>query len=239
MPPFEPQDAPVPGERGWQKTFADMRQSMLFPENFRIPAADWPEPPGDVADPTHPPPADERLRTVVDELMKLAADVASKLWRAHERFQERGEEDDPRLRSIARNVESSLDAFANAGFEIRGHTGERYVLGSALKVIAYPEKAGVTFEVVDETIKPSIFFRDEPVQHGEVIVAIPEKTPGIPEATTPEHPEPTKKSEANAPHEPQNTVDHHAAGDGKPAAGGDTKQADGEHPENPDEPPSQ
>ena len=125
-----------------------------------------------------------RLRTEVreapaaetKELLRLLTDLATGLWRIRRKMAALGEGVSPEeMRKLNRYVESAWDMLAGAKVEVQDLTGEKYVDGMALKVIAFQPTEGVAGEVVDETIKPTVFYRDQLVQRGEVIVTTPSK----------------------------------------------------------------
>jgi hypothetical protein len=77
---------------------------------------------------------------------------------------------------LVRQLESARDALSAVGIEAKGHTGESYVPGLAVTVLAFEPKAGTISDVIAETVKPSVFFRDALVQPAEVIVSTPPAT---------------------------------------------------------------
>jgi hypothetical protein len=83
------------------------------------------------------------------------------------------------MRRLYRHVQSMWDAMAQASVEICDHTGELVPEGGVygLKVVACQPTAGVGREVVLETIRPSIRWRGQAIQIGEVILAKPEDPP--------------------------------------------------------------
>ena len=80
------------------------------------------------------------------------------------------------MKRAYRHLESTWDALTQAGVEIIDHTGVPFDAGLALKVIAYQPLPDVSRERVLETLKPTVYFRQERLQMGEVIVATPEVT---------------------------------------------------------------
>jgi hypothetical protein len=80
-------------------------------------------------------------------------------------------------RRIYRHLESAWDTLAQAGVEIRDHTGEPFPENgvSSLKTLAFQPTAGIDRETVVETVRPTVYFRDKIIQIGEVVVAVPEK----------------------------------------------------------------
>jgi hypothetical protein len=112
----------------------------------------------------------------VKELLSLLTDVTTGLWRLKRKMAPPGQTEAPaELKRLYRYVESAWDTLASGKVEVRDPTGERYVDGMALKVIAFQPTEGTVEETIAETIKPSIFYRDQLVQRGEVIVATPPK----------------------------------------------------------------
>ncbi len=156
----------------------DLRQ-RLFPPEFRIPRPAWtPEMVEllrklQVRESTISPKLDAAAE--VDALLHLVADFATGLWRIRNRVAPNGGEPPDELRAVWRHVESTWDALASATIEIRDHTGERYVDGMALKVVAFQPTEGVPRETVSETIKPSIAYKGKLIQKGEVVVATPSR----------------------------------------------------------------
>jgi len=157
-----------------------MRQ-WIYPKEFRIAAPEWPP---DLADSlerlaasfsetTHPgeqlPPEGIHGRTL--------ADLGTGLWRLRQRMVEPGT-DRPLegMQRAFRHLESAWDALTQAGVKIRDHTGEPVpdVGMYGLKVVAFQPTPGIGRRKVIETIRPTISYRDQVVQVGEVIVGTPE-----------------------------------------------------------------
>lgn len=110
-----------------------------------------------------------------NEQIALLAELATDVWS---------------LRSNP-EVEDVLAFLSANGIEIQDHTGNAFDSGQALRVLAFQPTPGVQREVVQETLKPTIYFKGRHVQMGEVIVASPEKKSAKPpvepkvEAATP------------------------------------------------------
>lgn len=120
--------------------------------------------------PPPPEPAEDR------EKLKFLADVGTGLWRLRQKMLQPGT-DRPmeEMRRAYRHFESVWDALTQAGVQIRDHTGELVPEGGiyALKTIAYQPTPGISREKVIETVRPTIYFLDEMIQMGEVIVGTP------------------------------------------------------------------
>ena len=113
------------------------------------------------------------------ELLRLLTDLATGLWRIKRKIEALPENVPPdEMRKVRRHVQSAWDALTDGKVEVQDLTGEKYVDGMALKVIAFQPTEGVAGEVIDETIKPTVFYRDQLIQRGEVIVATPSKPDG-------------------------------------------------------------
>lgn len=77
------------------------------------------------------------------------------------------------LRQVRRQVHASRQALADDGLEIQEHDGAPFDSGLSLEVLVFEEQPGLTREVVLETVRPSIYFRGERIQMGQVIVGRP------------------------------------------------------------------
>jgi len=164
--------------QGTSKTLGSLRQ-LHYNKAFRIPRPMWSEELLKAIEKeaeteshiqTKPAP-----KTETKDLLLLVADIATGLWRIDKKttIDDTSQTQDS-VRSIRRHVESTLDALTTAKVEIRDHTGEKYVTGMALRVIAFQPTRSVRIEKVSETIKPSVFYKDKLIQRGEVIVETPE-----------------------------------------------------------------
>jgi len=171
------------GEEPSMGLIGTIRQ-WVFPREFRIADSAWPaglpellrELAAARAAP-EPPPAP---RPSAQPEPRLLAEIGTGLWRLRQKMLQPGS-DRPldEMRRAYRHLESVWDALAQAGIEIRDHTGEPVPEGGiyALKVIAFQPTPGLARDRVLETIKPSIYANGEMIQMGEVIVGTPE-TPG-------------------------------------------------------------
>ena len=112
------------------------------------------------------------------KLIALLADVATGIWRIKNKFSDVDIDGLPdEIKKAHRHHESICDMLKNAKVEIRDHTGEKFPQGNpALKVIAFQPTPSVQYEVIAETIKPTIYYNGELIQMGQVIVEIPQST---------------------------------------------------------------
>ena len=98
------------------------------------------------------------------------ADVATNIWRLRDRMSALPDG----MRSTTRHCEMAWDALAEAGVEIRDHLNDPYDSGLSLTVVAFQPTRGLERERVIETIRPSIYLRDQTIQTAEVIVGTPD-----------------------------------------------------------------
>jgi len=80
-------------------------------------------------------------------------------------------------RAGLQHLQAALDALQTAGVEIIDHTGERLpdqgIVG--VKRLSFVPMEGLEHEIVQETVKPTVLFRGQRLQMGEVIVATPKR----------------------------------------------------------------
>ena len=108
------------------------------------------------------------------ELVMGIGNIATALWRVRTRLSQTEASELPNgLRNLPRHVDSAWDALRAAHVAVKDQTEEKYVPGMALEVIAFQPTAGLGTEVIQETIKPSVFFKDKLIQRGQVIVGTP------------------------------------------------------------------
>lgn len=159
------------------RLFAAMRQRMHPPE-FRIGQPLWTREMMDelgealrrVAVETKAasaaPPFDER---------KIVA-IGTKVWRLRNEILKQA--DGPQaagLRYATTYLHALWEQLTDAGIEIRDHTGEAVPRTGVymLKVVAHQPMDGLGRQRVIETLKPTIYFNEQVLQVGEVIVGTP------------------------------------------------------------------
>jgi len=86
------------------------------------------------------------------------------------------EKDRPRrgMKAVARHLNSAWDALHQRGLKVQDHTGCKFDTGQSLTVLAFQPTAGIAWEVVLETVKPTLYLEGTVIQMGEVIVGIPQ-----------------------------------------------------------------
>ncbi|AXE89276.1 hypothetical protein [Streptomyces sp. Go-475] len=156
---------------------------MRHPPEFRVPPpfldtgqADWVTAVlGDIRTATAGEPAADRAQGA-DAGTLLAA--ATGLWRAQRKLNQRaGDLSAADLRQVRRYVQAGRQALADGGLEIQEHDGEPFDPGQSLEVLAFQDEPGLTREVVLETLRPSVYYRGERIQMGQVVVGRP--APGM------------------------------------------------------------
>lgn len=153
-------------------------RQLLYPKEFRISSPRWPASSMALEDIVillkHGSSEIEADSGQEKDLLSIVVDTGTVIWRLQRRLQE-GSKAPKDIKRISRDLESTWDALKQGGVEIRDHTGEKYDGGMALRVIAFQPMPELSQEQVLETIKPTIYHKDQIVQMGEVIVGVPMK----------------------------------------------------------------
>lgn len=171
---------------GLEKVWGRLRQ-RLYPEALRIARPAWLEAETASGEEREAPGAKRAPPDsagtgagsgLPPDLRRLICDAATCLLRAQKKMEGLGGKEAPEaLVKLLRHVTGACEALKFNGVEVRDHTGERYVDGMALEVLAFQPRPGTDFEVVEETLRPSVYYKDVLIQRGQVIVATPEKRP--------------------------------------------------------------
>ena len=111
-----------------------------------------------------------------DSSTRLIAELATLAWRLRRRFgPDSAIEAHEPLRRAFRDVAAMFDLLHEHAVEIQDHTGDAYDASLSLRVAAFQPTPGLQGERVVETLKPSVYHRQQRIQVGEVIVGIPER----------------------------------------------------------------
>jgi len=126
---------------------------------------------------THNQELESERRVLLQPRSTIWADMANALWVIDQKTRdpstaERREE----FRPIARHIDRLAECLAEIGIETQSHTNQVFDSGQSLEVIAFQPTAGISKELVVETIRPTVYLKGHRVQIGQVIVATPEKT---------------------------------------------------------------
>lgn len=115
----------------------------------------------------------------VEELSRFFSDLGTNLWRLRRKMLD-PQTGAPRkeMRVAHTYVERAFKDLEGVKVEVRDHDNAQFDSGLALKVLDFQEVSGIEQETVIDTIKPSIFYRGEMIQMGEVIVGTPKASGG-------------------------------------------------------------
>ena|ERR1017187_3271850 len=118
-------------------------------------------------------PLDSRL--IVQVSPSFFSDLANTAWALQKKScdpisSERKEE----FRGIARHIDHLSECLEEIGIRIQSHTNEVFDSGQSLEVIAFQPTPGITREIVVETVRPTVYIKDNRIQMGQVIVATPD-----------------------------------------------------------------
>ena len=107
----------------------------------------------------------------------LIVDLANVAWALQRKScdpvtNERKEE----FRPIARHIDQLSEYLEEFGVKIQNHTNELFDSGQSLEVIAFQPTAGISRDVVVETIRPTVYIKGIRIQMGQIVVATPEQT---------------------------------------------------------------
>ncbi|VAW65820.1 hypothetical protein MNBD_GAMMA09-3309 [hydrothermal vent metagenome] len=166
------------------REFINSFRQLMFPKEFRIAAPIWP--PGylelitnmikqlEVELTSKGEEKDKKLEEALPDKTGLLADIATGLWRTRKNIVEEGA-DTPKdgMEKAFRHVQSVFDVLETAEMQIKDHTGEKWADGRLINVVAFQPMPELTEEIIIETIKPSIFFKDQHIQKAQVIVGTP------------------------------------------------------------------
>lgn len=156
----------------------NIRQWLRYPQEFRISAPKYLELSESLEALTdslkHLSISSQTISEKEEELLDMAVDVGTLVWRVQRRLSVMGQLP-KELNRISRDIESTWDALSKRGIEIKDHTGQDYVTGMALRVITSQPVTNLIKKQVIETLKPTIYYKEKIVQMGEVIIGVPEK----------------------------------------------------------------
>lgn len=112
---------------------------------------------------------------VIDEKKKVFyVEVAVGVWRLKRKMIDpKNQQPLEEMSRAYRHLESILLTLEKEGIEIQDHDGAPFESGLSLKVLAFQPTPGFKNEIVLETIKPTVYFNDERILMGEVIVGTP------------------------------------------------------------------
>src|SRR5262245_17764261 len=106
------------------------------------------------------------------ELQRLLADLATGVWRLRQRLPSPDDAPDA-VRRAARDVEALWRRLQEGGVQVIDHTGEPYDATKSLRVIAFEPAPQLAREQILETVKPTVYYNQDWIQTGEVVVGMP------------------------------------------------------------------
>jgi len=129
----------------------------------------------------------------VQEFQNKAAasfcDIAIHAWRMQRRMTDRvTKEVKDEHKAMHRSVAGIQESLTAMGFTVRDREGDFYDYGLPEKVVAAEKRAGISREMVVETIRPSVFFGDQLLKPGEIVIAVPEDAAATPPPEPPPSP---------------------------------------------------
>jgi hypothetical protein len=154
-----------------------------MPDDFKIPSPQWPDEKR-VIDAlktqiksilsSHRDGGASVRYAVPEKMIKAIADLATNAWKAKAKMVDSasGEARDD-MKRVYRHIEGMFESFQEMGLEIKDHTGEIFDYGLPLKVVTTQPTPGITKERVIETLKPTIYWQEQIIQLGEVVIATP------------------------------------------------------------------
>jgi len=108
------------------------------------------------------------------EWLQCMLKIANNAWRATTKMTDAfSGEVKEEFKGIAKPIEGILRGLRELGFEIKDHTDAPYDEGQCLKVIVSEPTFGISKPKVKETYKPTVYFKSNILQHGEIVVAVP------------------------------------------------------------------
>jgi len=151
-----------------------------LPDALKIHPTDYPDPASLLAllhqelERPQDPSQQTVTHAIPSSFVKGVAEAATNTWRAKIRMLDpvSGEVREE-MRRVYRHVEAALEALTDLGIQLKDHTGEPFDYGSALKVITTQPTPGIERESVIETIRPTIYWKQQMIQIGEVVIATP------------------------------------------------------------------
>lgn len=119
------------------------------------------------------------IRLNPEAWMKNLSGLATNAWKMKARVidpltkEPREEIKKEDIKKMARHVEAMFEALTALNVEVRDRTGETFDYGLPDKIVASNPQAGLTKELIVETIRPTIYWMNQIAQTGEVVIATP------------------------------------------------------------------
>lgn len=111
---------------------------------------------------------------VPTNLVKGIATIATSTWRARGRVIDPSSgEVRPEMKRICVDIERIQRCLDELGVVVEDHTNKPFDYGLPWKVVATKPIIGITKEVVTETLKPTVRWHEQIIQHAEVEIGTP------------------------------------------------------------------
>lgn len=117
-----------------------------------------------------------------DNFVKAVINIATSAWRIRSKVMNSSGEaveevtkDD--IKKVSRYIESVFEALAGIEIVVKDRTGEPFDYGLPEKVVTTLPQPGLSVERVVETLRPTIYWRSQIAQIGEVVIATPQDAP--------------------------------------------------------------
>lgn len=163
---------------------------MRIPDNLTIQPPDWPDARElcrDIAKHSESVTLNSKreahaAEVDVESFTRAMLVIATNAWRIRAKItdpvtrQPKGEIAKDELRKVDRYIESIFESLSGIGMELKDRAGDAFDYGLPEKVIAAQPQAGLNNEIILETIRPTIYWRNQIAQQGEVIIATPLNT---------------------------------------------------------------
>lgn len=160
--------------------------SNEIPGELKIPRPDWPDAAEfarDIAKEIISPRSGheiiDKTEVLPERPAKVLLSIATNAWRIRTRLtdsttreprEEMGTDD---LKKVVRYLDSMFESLSGIGMEVKDRTGEAFDYGLPEKVVAAQPQAGLSKEIVLETLRPTIYFGRQIAQQGEVVIGTP------------------------------------------------------------------
>lgn len=108
------------------------------------------------------------------DIINALASIATNAWKAQNRLVDpKTGEPHEETKRIHRHIESILDSLGQIQVQVKDHTGEVFDYGLPLTVVTTQPTRGIDRERVIETIKPTVYWKQQMIQAGEVVIVTP------------------------------------------------------------------
>jgi hypothetical protein len=108
------------------------------------------------------------------EIVKSIAGIATNTWKARRRMMDpiSGEVAEE-MKRVSADIERIQRCLEDLGVIIEDHTNRPFDYGLPWKVVATKPMIGIEKEIVTETLRPTIRWHDQIIQHAEVEIGTP------------------------------------------------------------------